>query len=126
MDIRAAVAHQAGAPLTMETVQLDGPRAGEVLVEIKATGVPTMQSVSVAQDQSVHGDPGHAGQGVDARRQQPLFAAWQAHTSLRDLLNQWQYAIRKGKAERRENAFDAFPRRQLCQSHNCQRSIVRK
>jgi S-(hydroxymethyl)glutathione dehydrogenase/alcohol dehydrogenase len=39
MDIRAAVAHQPGAPLTMETVQLDGPRAGEVLVEIKATGV---------------------------------------------------------------------------------------
>jgi S-(hydroxymethyl)glutathione dehydrogenase/alcohol dehydrogenase len=39
MDVRAAVAHQAGAPLTMETVQLDGPRAGEVLIEIKATGV---------------------------------------------------------------------------------------
>ena len=39
MNVRAAVAHQAGAPLTMETVQLDGPRAGEVLVEIKATGV---------------------------------------------------------------------------------------
>jgi S-(hydroxymethyl)glutathione dehydrogenase/alcohol dehydrogenase len=39
MDVRAAVAHQAGAPLTMETVQLGGPRAGEVLVEIKATGV---------------------------------------------------------------------------------------
>ena len=39
MDVRAAVAHQAGAPLTIETVQLDGPRAGEVLVEIKATGV---------------------------------------------------------------------------------------
>jgi len=39
MDVRAAVAHQVGAPLTMETVQLDGPRAGEVLVEIKATGV---------------------------------------------------------------------------------------
>jgi S-(hydroxymethyl)glutathione dehydrogenase / alcohol dehydrogenase len=39
MDVRAAVAHQPGAPLTMETVQLDGPRAGEVLVEIKATGV---------------------------------------------------------------------------------------
>jgi S-(hydroxymethyl)glutathione dehydrogenase/alcohol dehydrogenase len=38
MDVRAAVAHQAGAPLTMETVQLDGPRAGEVLIEIKATG----------------------------------------------------------------------------------------
>ena len=39
MDVRAAVAHQAGAPLTMETVQLDGPRAGEVLIEIKATGI---------------------------------------------------------------------------------------
>src|SRR5437588_6699164 len=39
MNVRAAVAHQPGAPLTMETVQLDGPRAGEVLVEIKATGV---------------------------------------------------------------------------------------
>src|SRR2546430_14733654 len=39
MDVRAAVAHKAGAPLTMETVQLAGPRAGEVLVEIKATGI---------------------------------------------------------------------------------------
>lgn len=39
MDVRAAVAHRAGAPLTVETVQLDGPKAGEVLVEIKATGV---------------------------------------------------------------------------------------
>jgi S-(hydroxymethyl)glutathione dehydrogenase/class III alcohol dehydrogenase len=39
MDVRAAVAHQAGQPLTIETVQLEGPRAGEVLVEIKATGV---------------------------------------------------------------------------------------
>src|SRR3954466_14558528 len=39
MDVRAAVAHRAGAPLTIETVQLAGPRAGEVLVEIKATGI---------------------------------------------------------------------------------------
>ena len=39
MDVRAAVAHKAGAPLTIETVQLDGPRSGEVLVEIKATGI---------------------------------------------------------------------------------------
>jgi S-(hydroxymethyl)glutathione dehydrogenase/alcohol dehydrogenase len=39
MDVRAAVAHQAGKPLTIETVQLEGPKAGEVLVEIKATGV---------------------------------------------------------------------------------------
>ena len=39
MDVRAAVAHEAGAALTIETVQLQGPKAGEVLVEIKATGI---------------------------------------------------------------------------------------
>jgi S-(hydroxymethyl)glutathione dehydrogenase/alcohol dehydrogenase len=39
MDVRAAVAYGANQPLVIETVQLDGPRAGEVLVEIKATGV---------------------------------------------------------------------------------------
>jgi len=39
MDVRAAVAHKAGAPLSLETVQLEGPKAGEVLVEIKATGI---------------------------------------------------------------------------------------
>ncbi|HZM33966.1 MAG TPA: S-(hydroxymethyl)glutathione dehydrogenase/class III alcohol dehydrogenase [Burkholderiales bacterium] len=39
MEVRAAVAHKAGAPLTIEKVRLDGPKAGEVLVEVKATGV---------------------------------------------------------------------------------------
>src|SRR4029077_11671147 len=39
VDVRAAVAHQAGAPLAIEKVQLAGPKAGEVLVEIKATGI---------------------------------------------------------------------------------------
>ncbi|HEY4241932.1 MAG TPA: S-(hydroxymethyl)glutathione dehydrogenase/class III alcohol dehydrogenase [Kofleriaceae bacterium] len=39
MDVRAAVAWEAGKPLTIETVQLEGPRAGEVLVELKATGL---------------------------------------------------------------------------------------
>ncbi|HXU42313.1 MAG TPA: S-(hydroxymethyl)glutathione dehydrogenase/class III alcohol dehydrogenase [Burkholderiales bacterium] len=39
MDVRAAVAHKAGAPLTIEKVRLEGPKAGEVLVEIKATGI---------------------------------------------------------------------------------------
>jgi len=39
MKIKAAVAHKAGAPLAIETVDLDGPRAGEVLVEIRATGI---------------------------------------------------------------------------------------
>jgi len=39
VDVRAAVAHQAGQPLVVETVQLAGPKSGEVLVEIKATGI---------------------------------------------------------------------------------------
>lgn len=39
MDVRAAVAHEAGKPLVIETVKLEGPKAGEVLVEIKATGI---------------------------------------------------------------------------------------
>ncbi|MFP2910933.1 S-(hydroxymethyl)glutathione dehydrogenase/class III alcohol dehydrogenase [Pyxidicoccus sp. 3LFB2] len=39
MDIRAAVALEAGKPLSIETVHLEGPRAGEVLVELKATGI---------------------------------------------------------------------------------------
>ena len=39
MDVRAAVAVEAKKPLEVTTVRLDGPRAGEVLVEIKATGV---------------------------------------------------------------------------------------
>ena len=39
MKTRAAVAYEAGKPLVVEDVELDGPRAGEVLVEMKATGV---------------------------------------------------------------------------------------
>ena len=39
MDVKAAVAFEAGKPLQIETVQLEGPKAGEVLVEIKATGI---------------------------------------------------------------------------------------
>jgi S-(hydroxymethyl)glutathione dehydrogenase/alcohol dehydrogenase len=39
MDVRAAVAFEAGQPLKIETVQLEGPKASEVLVEIKATGI---------------------------------------------------------------------------------------
>ncbi len=39
MDVRAAVARAAGEPLEVDTVQLEGPREGEVMVEVKATGV---------------------------------------------------------------------------------------
>ncbi len=39
MKVKAAVTHKAGEPLRIETVDLEGPRNGEVMVEIKATGV---------------------------------------------------------------------------------------
>lgn len=39
MDVKAAVAFGSGKPLSIETVQLEAPQPGEVLIEIKATGV---------------------------------------------------------------------------------------
>jgi S-(hydroxymethyl)glutathione dehydrogenase/alcohol dehydrogenase len=39
MQTRAAVAWQAGKPLAIETIEIEGPKAAEVLVEIKATGI---------------------------------------------------------------------------------------
>src|ERR1700733_8712387 len=39
MKVQAAVAYEAGKKLAIETVDLDGPKAGEVMIEIKATGI---------------------------------------------------------------------------------------
>src|SRR4026208_1733086 len=39
MQVKAAVAHKAGAPLTIETVDLNGPKAGEAPGEINAPGI---------------------------------------------------------------------------------------
>jgi S-(hydroxymethyl)glutathione dehydrogenase/alcohol dehydrogenase len=39
VKVKAAIANKAGEPLEVASVDLDGPKAGEVLVEIKATGV---------------------------------------------------------------------------------------
>jgi S-(hydroxymethyl)glutathione dehydrogenase/alcohol dehydrogenase len=39
MQVRAAIAYEAGKPLTLDTVDLAGPREGEVLLELKATGI---------------------------------------------------------------------------------------
>ncbi len=67
MDVRAAVATKAGAPLTIETVQLEGPRAGEVLVEIKASGVCHTDLFTLSGDDPEGLFPailGHEGAGV--------------------------------------------------------------
>ncbi|MCT4654429.1 MAG: S-(hydroxymethyl)glutathione dehydrogenase/class III alcohol dehydrogenase [Cohaesibacter sp.] len=67
MDVRAAVAYKAGAPLSIETVQLDGPRDGEVLVEIMATGVCHTDAFTLSGDDPEGLFPailGHEGAGI--------------------------------------------------------------
>ena len=67
MDVRAAVAFEAGKPLSIETVQLDGPRDGEVLVEIKATGICHTDAFTLSGDDPEGLFPailGHEGAGV--------------------------------------------------------------
>jgi S-(hydroxymethyl)glutathione dehydrogenase/alcohol dehydrogenase len=67
MKTRAAVAFGAGKPLEIETVELDGPRAGEVLVEIKATGVCHTDAFTLSGDDPEGLFPailGHEGAGV--------------------------------------------------------------
>jgi S-(hydroxymethyl)glutathione dehydrogenase/alcohol dehydrogenase len=67
MEVRAAVAYEAGKPLTIDTVQLEGPRDGEVLVQMKATGICHTDAFTLSG-----GDPegifpsilGHEGAGV--------------------------------------------------------------
>ncbi|MEZ4287564.1 MAG: S-(hydroxymethyl)glutathione dehydrogenase/class III alcohol dehydrogenase [Polyangiales bacterium] len=67
MKVRAAVARAAGQPLQIETVDLDGPRAGEVLVQIKATGVchTDLYTLSGADPEGIFPSIlGHEGAGV--------------------------------------------------------------
>jgi S-(hydroxymethyl)glutathione dehydrogenase/alcohol dehydrogenase len=67
MDVRAAVAVGAGKPLSIETVQLEGPKAGEVLVEIKATGICHTDAFTLSGDDPEGMFPailGHEGAGV--------------------------------------------------------------
>ena len=67
MDVRAAVALEAGKPLSIETVQLDGPREGEVLVEVKATGICHTDAFTLSGEDPEGLFPailGHEGAGV--------------------------------------------------------------
>ena len=57
MKTRAAIATQAGKPLVIEEVDLDGPQPGEVLVEIKATGVCHTDAFTLSgDDRNAYGD----------------------------------------------------------------------
>ena len=67
MKTKAAVAHKAGAPLSIEEVELDAPRAGEVLIEMKATGVchTDAYTMSGADPEGIFPSVlGHEGAGV--------------------------------------------------------------
>ena len=67
MDIKAAVAFEPGKPLRIETVQLEGPKAGEVLVELKATGICHTDAYTLSGKDSEGLFPsilGHEGAGV--------------------------------------------------------------
>ena len=67
MKTRAAVARKAGEPLSLETVELDGPREGEVLVEIKATGICHTDEYTLSGADSEGMFPsilGHEGAGI--------------------------------------------------------------
>jgi S-(hydroxymethyl)glutathione dehydrogenase/alcohol dehydrogenase len=67
MKTRAAVAFGAGKPLSIETVDLDGPREGEVLVEIHATGICHTDAFTLSGDDPEGAFPtilGHEGAGV--------------------------------------------------------------
>ena len=67
MDVRAAVAFEAGRPLEIEMVQLDGPKAGEVLVEVKATGICHTDAFTLTGEDPEGAFPailGHEGAGV--------------------------------------------------------------
>ena len=67
MKTRAAIAFEAGKPLVIEEVDLEGPKAGEVLVEIKATGICHTDAFTLSGDDPEGLFPailGHEGAGV--------------------------------------------------------------
>ncbi|MBL4590052.1 MAG: S-(hydroxymethyl)glutathione dehydrogenase/class III alcohol dehydrogenase [Alphaproteobacteria bacterium] len=67
MKTRAAVAYKAGSPLVIETVDLEGPKAGEVLVENMATGVCHTDAFTLSGDDPEGAFPailGHEGAGI--------------------------------------------------------------
>ena len=67
METKAAVAFKAGDPLSIETVDLAGPKAGEVLVEVMATGVCHTDAFTLSGDDPEGAFPailGHEGAGI--------------------------------------------------------------
>ena len=67
MQTKAAIAYAAGKPLEIETVQLEGPQAGEVLIEVMATGICHTDAFTLSGDDPEGAFPailGHEGAGI--------------------------------------------------------------
>ena len=108
MKTRAAVAYQAGSPLTVEDVNLEGPKAGEVLVEIKATGICHTDEFTLSGADPEGAFPailGHEGAGV-------VMEVGAGVTSLRP----GDHVIPLYTPECRECEYCLHPKTNLCQA----------
>jgi S-(hydroxymethyl)glutathione dehydrogenase/alcohol dehydrogenase len=108
METQAAVAFKAGAPLSVETVTLDGPKAGEVLVEIKATGICHTDAFTLSGDDPEGLFPailGHEGAGV-------VLEVGEGVTSLQP----GDHVIPLYTAECRQCEYCLHPKTNLCQA----------
>ncbi len=108
MDTRAAVAFEAGKPLAVETVQLEGPKAGEVLVEIRATGICHTDEFTLSGADPEGAFPailGHEGAGV-------VVDTGPGVTSVK----KGDHVIPLYTPECRECSFCLHPKTNLCQS----------
>ncbi|MEJ6393170.1 S-(hydroxymethyl)glutathione dehydrogenase/class III alcohol dehydrogenase [Gymnodinialimonas sp. 2305UL16-5] len=107
MRTRAAVALEAGKPLEIMDVNLDGPRAGEVLVEIKATGICHTDEFTLSGADPEGLFPailGHEGAGV-------VMEVGEGVTSLKP----GDHVIPLYTAECRECEYCLHPKTNLCQ-----------
>ena len=108
MKSRAAIAFKAGAPLEIAEVDVQGPRAGEVMVEIKATGVCHTDAFTLSGDDPEGAFPailGHEGSGV-------VVEVGEGVTSV----NPGDHVIPLYTPECRECNFCLHPKTNLCQA----------
>ena len=108
MKTPAAVAFQAGKPLEIADVDLQGPRAGEVLVEIKATGICHTDAFTLSGDDPEAAFPailGHEGAGI-------VVEAGEGVSSVKP----GDHVIPLYTPECRECNFCLHPKTNLCQS----------
>jgi len=108
MKTRAAVAMGAGKPLEIMEVDLEGPKAGEVLIEIKATGVCHTDAFTLSGDDPEGAFPailGHEGAGI-------VIEVGEGVTSVQP----GDHVIPLYTPECRECDFCLHPKTNLCQS----------